>query len=60
MLKLFFYVLILIGSLYAILEFFPRHFNMADLSEILLQGISKKLDKLIECVKELIKILGGK
>ena len=33
---------------------------MADLSEILLQGISRKLDKLIECVKELIKILGGK
>jgi hypothetical protein len=33
---------------------------MADLKEILLQGISKKLDKLIECVKELIKILGGK
>ena len=33
---------------------------MADLSQILLQGISKKLDKLIECVKELIKILGGK
>jgi hypothetical protein len=33
---------------------------MPDLKEILLQGISKKLDKLIECVKELIKILGGK
>jgi len=33
---------------------------MADLKEILLQNISKKLDKLIECVKELIKILGGK
>ena len=33
---------------------------MADLSEILLQCISRKLDKLIECVKELIKILGGK
>jgi hypothetical protein len=33
---------------------------MADLSETLLQNIAKKLDKLIECVKELIKILGGK
>ena len=33
---------------------------MADFSQILLQGISKKLDKLIECVKELIKILGRK
>jgi hypothetical protein len=33
---------------------------MADLSEILLRNISRKLDKLIECVKELIKILGGK
>jgi hypothetical protein len=33
---------------------------MADLTETLLQNISKKLDKLIECVKELIKILGGK
>ena len=31
---------------------------MADLKEILLQGISKKLDKLIECIKELMKILG--
>jgi hypothetical protein len=33
---------------------------MSDLTETLLQSISKKLDKLIECVKELIKILGGK
>ena len=29
-------------------------------SENLLKTIVKKLDKLIECVKELIKILGGK
>ncbi len=29
-------------------------------SENLLRTIVKKLDKLIECVKELIKILGGK
>ena len=34
--------------------------SMADLSENLLKTIVKKLDKLIECVKELIKILGGK
>ena len=33
---------------------------MADLSEILLQGISKKLDKLIELIKELIRTLGNK
>jgi len=33
---------------------------MADLSQILLQGISKKLDKLIELVKDLIRILGNK
>jgi len=33
---------------------------MPDLSEVLLQGISKKLDKLIELVKDLIRILGNK
>ncbi len=33
---------------------------MPDLKEILLQGISKKLDKLIELVKDLIRILGNK
>jgi hypothetical protein len=33
---------------------------MADLKEILLQGISKKLDKLIELVRDLIRILGNK
>ena len=33
---------------------------MADLSQILLQGISKKLDKLIELVRDLIRILGNK
>jgi len=33
---------------------------MADLKEILLQGISKKLDKLIELVRELIRTLGNK
>jgi len=33
---------------------------MADLKEILLQGISKKLDKLIELVRELIRTLGKK
>ena len=33
---------------------------MVDLSQILLQGISKKLDKLIELVKDLIRILGNK
>jgi len=33
---------------------------MPDLSDILLQGISKKLDKLIELVKDLIRILGNK
>tara|TARA_Y100000310_G_C20167772_1_gene572182 strand:- start:401 stop:520 length:120 start_codon:yes stop_codon:yes gene_type:complete len=33
---------------------------MADLSETLLQGISRKLDKLIELIKELIKTLGNK
>ena len=34
--------------------------EMADLKEILLQGISKKLDKLIELVRELIRTLGNK
>ena len=34
--------------------------QMPNLSETLLQGISKKLDKLIELVKELIKTLGNK
>ncbi len=33
---------------------------MPDLKEILLQGISKKLDQLIELFKELIKTLGKK
>ena len=33
---------------------------MPDLKEILLQGISKKLDRLIELIKELIKMLGNK
>ena len=33
---------------------------MSDLKEILLQGISKKLDKLIELIKELIRTLGNK
>ena len=33
---------------------------MPDLKEILLEGISKKLDKLIELVKDLIGILGNK
>jgi len=33
---------------------------MPDLSESILQGISKKLDKLIELFKELIKTLGKK
>ena len=33
---------------------------MPDLKEILLQGISKKLDRLIELIKELIKTLGKK
>ena len=33
---------------------------MSDLSERLLQGISKKLDKLIELVRELIRTLGKK
>ena len=33
---------------------------MPDLKEILLQGISKKLDKLIELVNDLIMILGNK
>jgi hypothetical protein len=33
---------------------------MPDLKEILLQGISKKLDRLIELLKELIKTLGKK
>jgi len=33
---------------------------MPDLKEILLQGISKKLDRLIELIKELIRTLGNK
>jgi hypothetical protein len=33
---------------------------MPDLKEILLQNISKKLDKLIELFKELIRTLGNK
>jgi hypothetical protein len=33
---------------------------MADLNEILLQGISKKLDQLIELIRELIRTLGKK
>jgi hypothetical protein len=33
---------------------------MANLSEELLRGISKKLDKLIELIKELIRTLGKK
>ena len=33
---------------------------MPDLKEILLQGISKKLDQLIELVRELIRTLGKK
>ena len=33
---------------------------MPNLSEVLLQGISRKLDKLIELVRELIKTLGKK
>ena len=33
---------------------------MADLKEILLQGISKKLDQLLELIRELIKMLGNK
>jgi hypothetical protein len=33
---------------------------MPDLKEILLQGINKKLDQLIELVRELIRILGNK
>ena len=33
---------------------------MTDLSESLLRGISKKLDKLIELVKDLIRILGNR
>tara|TARA_Y100001951_G_scaffold92250_1_gene86909 strand:- start:357 stop:467 length:111 start_codon:yes stop_codon:yes gene_type:complete len=31
---------------------------MPDLSESILQGISKKLDQLLELVRELIKMLG--
>jgi|TARA_R100001530_G_C4197665_1_gene123885 hypothetical protein len=31
---------------------------MPDLSENILQGISKKLDQLLELVRELIKMLG--
>jgi hypothetical protein len=33
---------------------------MPDLSESILRGISNKLDKLIELVKDLIRILGNK
>ena len=33
---------------------------MPNLSEVLLQGISKKLDKLLDLMKELIKVLGKK
>jgi hypothetical protein len=33
---------------------------MPNLSEALLQGISKKLDQLIELIRELIKTLGNK
>jgi hypothetical protein len=33
---------------------------MPDLKEILLQNISKKLDKLIELMRELIRTLGNK
>jgi hypothetical protein len=33
---------------------------MPNLSEVLLQGISKKLDQLIELIRELIKTLGNK
>jgi hypothetical protein len=33
---------------------------MADLKEILLQGISKKLDTLLSLIRELIKLLGKK
>jgi hypothetical protein len=33
---------------------------MPDLSNILLQNISKKLDKLIELMKDLIRTLGNK
>tara|TARA_Y100001947_G_C10132261_1_gene216135 strand:+ start:165 stop:296 length:132 start_codon:yes stop_codon:yes gene_type:complete len=33
---------------------------MPDLKEILLQNISKKLDKLIELMKDLIRTLGNK
>ena len=38
---------------------FPKP-QMPNLSEVLLQGISRKLDKLIELVRELIKTLGKK
>jgi hypothetical protein len=31
---------------------------MPDLKEILLQGINKKLDQLLELMKELIRMLG--
>ena len=34
--------------------------GMPDLKEVLLQGISKKLDQLIELIRELIKTLGNK
>jgi hypothetical protein len=33
---------------------------MPDLSEEILRGISRKLDKLIELVKDLIRVLGNK
>jgi hypothetical protein len=33
---------------------------MPNLSEVLLQNISKKLDKLLELVRELIRVLGNR
>jgi hypothetical protein len=33
---------------------------MPNLSEVLLQGISNKLDKLLDLMKELIRMLGKK
>jgi len=33
---------------------------MLNLSEVLLQGISNKLDKLLDLMKELIRMLGKK
>ena len=34
--------------------------GMPDLKEILLQGISRKLDQLIELIRELIRTLGNR